>query len=131
MPLILYTVGHSLSPSSLSNNIKYNKLVGTKVLRTPIQSFSCLSLVIDGSDCVFHSEMLGSFRLCCRMTGLLPEHDGVRRFPAGSRSPLGTDWIPLGSILEKEQSTWGTGHQRSPWISFVIPQRLLYGELSL
>lgn len=117
MPLVLYTVGHLLSPSSLSNNIRYNKLVGTEVLRTPIQSFSCLSLVMDGSDCVFHSELLGSFRLCCKVTDLLPEQflepDGVRWFSAGSSSPLGTGQSPLGSILETELSGWGAGHQRS------------------
>lgn len=117
MPLVLYTVGHLLSPSSLSNNIKYNKLVGTEVLRTPIQSFSCLYLVMDGSDCVFHSELLGSFRLCCKVTGLLPErfleHDGVRWFSAGSGSPLETGRSPLGSILEMKLSGWAVGHQRS------------------
>lgn len=60
------------------------------MLRTPIRSFSCLSLVMDGSDGVFHSELPGSFRVCCEMTGLLPkqflEYDGVRWFPAGPRT---------------------------------------------
>ena len=100
-PLILYTVGHSPAPSSISNNIKYSKLVETRVLRTPIQSFSCLSLVMDGSDCVFHSELLSSCGLCCKMTGLLPEqfleYDGERWFQAGPRPLWGFDgafWDP-------------------------------------
>lgn len=113
MPLILDTVGHLLSPSSLSNNIKYNKLVETKVLRTPIQSFPCLSLMMDGSDCAFHSERLGSCRLCCEMTGLLPEqfleHDGVRWFSAGFSVPLGIGWSPVRSIPEKGLSGWELG----------------------
>lgn len=73
MPLIVYTIGHLLSLSSISNNIRYSTLVETKVLSAPIQLFFCLSLVMDGSDCVFHSELLSSFRLCCKMTGLLLE----------------------------------------------------------
>ena len=114
-PLILYTVGHSPSPSSISNNIKYSKLVETKVLRTPIQSFSCLSLVMDGSDCVFHSELLSSYGLCCKMTGLLPEqfleYDGVRWFQAGPRPLWGFDgalWdFPSGS--DSKASVYNAG----------------------
>lgn len=100
-PWILYTVGHLLSPSSISNHIHCSTTAETEGRRTPIHWPPCLSLVMDGSDCVFHAELLSSWGLCWKRTGLLLEQflekDGERWFPAGSlsqpfRHPLDPFW---------------------------------------
>lgn len=96
---ILSTVGYLLLllPLGIASNVV--SLARTTVPRTHIQLFSCLSLVMDGTNWVFHPALPHSFRLCCKRTGLLPlqfpEHDGVRSFSAVS-------WSPLESVLEKE-----------------------------
>lgn len=72
---------------------------------------------MDGRRCVFHVELLSSFRLYCKMTGLLLEqfleHDGVRSCGVGSVSPLGIGWSPSGSILEMELSGGGWAPKKS------------------
>lgn len=94
-------MGHLPSPSSISNNIENSRLVESKVLRTPIQLFSCLLLVMDGSDCVFHSELLDCvvrWQDSCQSSFL--GRDGISYFEAGSGSTSRVGQTLSGSILE-------------------------------